>query len=80
MLKNSTCHAICVAESFRQDRLRENFKGKKDYIFKINPYFIYIQRENWGEAFIFLHGSVVLWGLETGHINQFLKSIKYRPL
>ena len=75
MLTNSTCHAICVAESFRQDRLRDYFKVKSKYNTQIHPDYMHIKRDQWGEAFVFMHGSIVFWGVGISDVKQFLKVI-----
>lgn len=76
MLNQSTCHAICVAESFRQDKLRDQFKGREEFRCKYSSDYLHVQCDQWGEAFIFLHGSIVFWGVSPRDLKRFLEMIK----
>ena len=76
MTSASICHAVCLADSFRQEPLRKHFKTKqfKQSVFKADH--LYLKHPGWGEAIIYLYGCAVFWGVERKEINQLIRTLK----
>jgi uncharacterized Rmd1/YagE family protein len=72
----STCHAVCLADSFRQEQLRRHFKSQKYAQCVLKADYLYVQQPNWGEAVIYLYGCVVLWGIEQKEANKLIRNLK----
>ena len=75
MHSQSTIHAICIADSFRQDKLRKYFKDREGFKHQACPDYHYVSSSGWGEAVVFIYGCIVFWGVDGADIQDFLAQV-----
>ena len=76
MQSQSISHAICVADSFQQDKVRKLVRSLEGFSFQSSPDHLYVSKDSWGEAMIFICGCVVFWGVDYQDVQTFLKKVK----
>ena len=72
----STCHALCLADSFPQEKLRKYFNKQAFPKLQSCPDYLFIQQDDGGEAVIFLHGCIVFWGVDGDSRADLIKKIR----
>lgn len=70
------CHAICMADAFRQEGLRKYIREQPPLKHQLCPDYLYMHRKDWGEAVIFINGSVVFWGVHSDDMEDLLKALE----
>lgn len=75
MQSQLTIHAICIADSFRQDKLRKYFKEHEAFLHQARPDYHYVRCDGWGEAVVFVYGCIVFWGVDIQDIQAFLATM-----